>query len=1095
MAESTTLKLPALAIRPVAYGIGQLRHEVRSAGEYDARKVGELQISSRRKEPIFQLSNEERVVVTTRPKLVRPEHIDGVLRQLEDGTYRWLSHRLVEQFQNSVAQRGWKATALNVAAHWEGRFSFRMERPSADGTVEPNKRGLRPPQLGALHSIGAHWSLSHAPGTIVMPTGTGKTETMLSVLACYVRGTMLVVVPSDPLRSQTARKFLTYGLLRDLGVLALDAPNPIVGVVTRRPRSVDDLALLDACNVVIGTMSSLAEGDAVSLLSEIADRIDTLVVDEAHHVAANGWSRFREAFSKKRVLQFTATPFRRDGKLVDGQVLYNYPLRAAQRDGYFKKISFEPVYEIAPDDADRRIATAAVTKLRADLAVGHDHIMMARCSSIDRASAVHALYKGMANDLNPVLVHSELTETDRRLNELRSGKSRIAVCVNMLGEGFDLPELKIAAMHDLHKSLAVLLQFTGRFTRSAGSKIGDATVIANIADPDVSAALERLYSEDADWNHLLSEMSSDAAREHAELIEFLNSSERLDENDEDSTTPISHQLLRPTLSTLIYEAEEFRPKRFHEGLPGEMRVHRVWLNTPSKTLFFVTRSEPSIKWSRSKALRDRQWALFVVHFDAARKLLFLSSTDHSSTFEDLARAVGATRLISGDVIFRTLGRITRLIFQNVGVKKHGRRNLRFAMYTGADVAEALSISERAGSIKSNLSGIGWEGGRPTTIGCSYKGRVWSREQGPIPRFVKWAESIGDKIKDDTIDTRQIIANVLIPEEVERLPDKQILGLEWPIEILAQSEERVVLQRAGEEQPLSMFDIELVRGDPIASTVEFRIVEAQGGEWGAFSLLIGGDQGFQVTRRSEVELRISIGRFDQPIEEYLSNYPPMVRFVDLTELDGNLLVRPQNPEELTIPEDRFEIWDWAGVDLQKESIWKDGLERPDSIQWHAAKYFIDGGFDVVFDDDSAGEAADLVCFKEETDHIRLALVHCKFSGAVGAGERVKDVVEVSSQAVRSAKWKWKFRDLCRHVTAREKRLARADRPTRFLEGQASDLNRFLKLSRFKEIRPEILIVQPGLSQSGRTTEQSAVLAAALNYLKQTVGVDLDIVCSP
>jgi hypothetical protein len=35
--------------------------------------------------------------------------------------------------------------------------------------------------------------------------------------------------------------------------------------------------------------------------------------------------------------------------------------------------------------------------------------------------------------------------------------------------------------------------------------------------------------------------------------------------------------------------------------------------------------------------------------------------------------------------------------------------------------------------------------------------------------------------------------------------------------------------------------------------------------------------------------------------------------------------------------------------------------------------------VVFDDDSAGEAADLVCLKEEVDHVRLALVHCKFSG--------------------------------------------------------------------------------------------------------------------
>ena len=37
----------------------------------------------------------------------------------------------------------------------------------------------------------------------------------------------------------------------------------------------------------------------------------------------------------------------------------------------------------------------------------------------------------------------------------------------MLGEGFDLPELKIAAFHDVKKSLPITLQFAGRFTRTS----------------------------------------------------------------------------------------------------------------------------------------------------------------------------------------------------------------------------------------------------------------------------------------------------------------------------------------------------------------------------------------------------------------------------------------------------------------------------------------------------------------------------------------------------------------------------------------------------------------------------------------------------
>lgn len=209
-----------------------------------------------------------------------------------------------------------------------------------------------------------------------------------------------------------------------------------------------------------------------------------------------------------------------------------------------------------------------------------------------------------------------------------------------------------------------------------------------------------------------------------------------------------------------------------------------------------------------------------------------------------------------------------------------------------------------------------------------------------------------------------------------------------------------------------------------------------------------------------------------------------------------MIKPQSVHDLVFPEECLEAWDWNGVDLTKESIWKNGAQREDSIQWKVAQHFMDGGFDIVFDDDSAGEAADLVCLKEEDDHIRLILIHCKFTRAT-AGQRVDDVVEVSSQAIRSAKWKWKFKDLCHHVQDREKRLAasQSGRATRFLKGETKDLNQFVKTSRLKEICPEVIIVQPGVTKTGYTDEQKTILAAAHSYLKETIGVDLAIICSP
>ena len=52
----------------------------------------------------------------------------------------------------------------------------------------------------------------------------------------------------------------------------------------------------------------------------------------------------------------------------------------------------------------------------------------------------------------------------------------------MLGE-YDLPNLKIAALHDHHKSLAVTLQFIGRLLVSikALEKLVQASVVMNIA--------------------------------------------------------------------------------------------------------------------------------------------------------------------------------------------------------------------------------------------------------------------------------------------------------------------------------------------------------------------------------------------------------------------------------------------------------------------------------------------------------------------------------------------------------------------------------------------------------------------------------------
>src|SRR5690606_21909930 len=107
----------------------------------------------------------------------------------------------------------------------------------------------------------------------------------------------------------------------------------------------------------------------------------------------------------------------------------------------------------------QRIAELAVEQLREDRQK-HDHILMARVGDVDRATEVYEIYKQYP-EFNPVQIHygiKSARERERIRQKIITREAKIIVCVDMLGEGFDLPELKIAAFHDIRKSLAVTLQ-------------------------------------------------------------------------------------------------------------------------------------------------------------------------------------------------------------------------------------------------------------------------------------------------------------------------------------------------------------------------------------------------------------------------------------------------------------------------------------------------------------------------------------------------------------------------------------------------------------------------------------------------------------
>jgi len=136
---------------------------------------------------------------------------------------------------------------------WSDAFTFKQENKGE------NQIGLRHPQLGAIHRSLSHWSYSEEIATIVMPTGTGKTETMLSLLVLNRCRKLLVIVPTNALREQISDKFITFGILKKLEALRESALLPVVGVLKTRFKNTNEASeFFEKCNVVVATANILA---------------------------------------------------------------------------------------------------------------------------------------------------------------------------------------------------------------------------------------------------------------------------------------------------------------------------------------------------------------------------------------------------------------------------------------------------------------------------------------------------------------------------------------------------------------------------------------------------------------------------------------------------------------------------------------------------------------------------------------------------------------------------------------------------------------------------------------------------------------------
>lgn len=983
----------------------------------------------------------------------------------------------------------------SVLRSWLNAFSYIQEDATRDVL------GLRPPQIGALHAVHAHWSVTDSTATIVMPTGTGKTETMLSILTSARCSRLLVVVPTDALRSQIAEKFLTLGLLKKAGVGIL-TPETACPIVCRLEHVLPDASAVDSlmkrAQVLVATSTLLALCSA-EVQERLAHHCPYLFIDEAHHAEAPTWSAFKSRFKKQRIVQFTATPFREDGRLLDGQIIYKYPLKRAQEEGYFRPIRFEPVVEFDPKKADAKIAEKAVARLREELDKGH--ILMARVGNVKRAKQVYELYK-QHEDLKPIQLHTGMSAKSREAakRQLLSKGSRIVVCVDMLGEGFDMPELKVAAFHDIRKSLAVTLQLAGRFTR-AREDLGDATFVANVADVDVQEELKKLYSRDPDWNLLLPALSERMIGEQTSLQDFVN-------NFDDFPSEIPLKTVMPAASAVVYRTRcaDWNPDAFLAGIPAAETCERVHhtINAQQHTLVVVTGRRSGIPWTDSENIYGWQWDLYVVYWAREKSLLFINGSSNNGEFSSLAEIITANQatLIRDQIVFRTFARINRLRLQNVGLSEQIGRSIRYTGRMGSDVEPGITQLQRGNAQKSVLAGVGFENGALTSIGASRKGRIWSHRREHLDQFVSWCEEIGTKLLDDTIDPDQVLEGTLVPVTVTQRPEKMALHIDWPEDIYIEAERNWIFTLEGQDYALHQVGITLINpsvGTPLRfeissedTRVEFELVFVGNGDDADFRFLLRGDAMATIQHGPRAQAHSLV--------EFFHRNPPSIWFADGSSLLGNRYVELRAPQPLFQAE-RLEDWNWNGVNIKKES--QGDQKQADTIQARVIRELaLSVNYQIIFDDDNSGEAADVVAITvvgglENPTRVEIELYHCKYSAEVNPGARVGDLYEVCGQAQKSIWWAgslMKKADLVTHLMRRESDRLAKERPSRLERGTMDTLLTIKEIANLLPVSLSIAIVQPGVSKATVSDDQLQLLGVTENFLWEMYQLPFRVITS-
>jgi superfamily II DNA or RNA helicase len=959
--------------------------------------------------------------------------------------------------------------------------------------------GLREAQAGAIHAIAAHFTISTDPALVVMPTGSGKTAVLLAAPFALRATRALIITPSRLVREQTAEGAGDLGVLKRAGVLADQLQLPKVFEIESKCSAADWEKLRDYDFVVATPNCTSPEIDGIA--KPPIDLFDVILFDEAHHAAAATWSGLLDHFAKSRRILFTATPYRRDKQLIRARSIYTYPLRKAFEDKIFGKVNFVPVQPANGAAFDVVIAQKTEEIFRQDRAAGLAHVVMVRTDSKTRAEELKKIYE-QSTGLRLQLIHSghSAAFVKRTIEHLREGTVLDGtapataldgiVCVNMMGEGFDFPFLKIAAIHAPHQSLAVTLQFIGRFARTSARNIGEASFVA--VPEEIGGEAEELFHEGAVWSEIVPNLSEARVAHEQHVREVIETFKKVKAHrEEESDLEFELGTIKPFCHVKVFKVDDFAGFDSIPRVPKNFNIIQYDINEDHHCSILLLKEQIRPRWTDYEELSKVEYDFVLTFHNEASGHLFICSSRRASLalYDSVGEhySNGTHALLSLHEVNRVLHDLKQAKLFQVGMKNSVTSNYAESYQTkmGSNLRNAVSDTDGRLFHRGHVYLKGEDQGKSVTIGYSSGSKIWSNSTLRVAEIIAWCKTVGTKlIRTDPVITNTGLDHLGVGESLTSLPE-DVIAVEWNDDVYKYSVEA----NGPNVSNFQLHDIGLAVLIRAAGSLKIQLSFSSA----PLDLELKVEQGRIVCTENPSFDQYTITRKDEtcPFKTYVKEHPFNIYLSDFSRISHGALFRSNaNTDgdfsaECLVPEN----WTSNNIDITKEFAPPGATGVDNSIHGFLTRKLPATQVRVVIYDHGTGEIGDFLTMNENSSMVEFSVYHCKGSEESTPGQRVGDIYEVAGQVVKSLVW------LRTPEALKRKIRERLQKGSTFLKGDWNALRLLFEAASTKPLEFSIYFVQPGLSAANLAEKLTKPMAAARDFVARSCNGKVRFMISP